>query len=533
MTTRFLGAALALASLISPTIAAAQVADRAGAPSGTAPLQAPCVVQANGTCAAVKDTVPMPVVITSRPTGTSAGQVQGTNPNGTTDIGNPVTVAGSDGTNTRTLRTDADGRMQVEGGVASGNADSGRPVKTGGYASGGIPGTVGNGQRVNDWNALTGAKVFSPGSATLGYGLSLTASPSLVQDANGSARPLGVIGMVTDGANGVFQRDANTASGTTGTGLLGVGNLGFDGTNWRAMRTDSSGNLGTVGANGHNSGIGTFMAVGGVGSSSAPTAVTSGNGTRAWYGLNGQTIISTGSNGGVTFSNVWSSANGLGDTQNNARPLIVAPVVASSGNAAVVQLDANAASATSGTGLLGAGILGRAQSTLNPLTDNTYNAVAIDTRGNVRARLVGSNSVTPNDSGTTYTNVLPAPSATTETSGAPLAVGNFYWSGTAVVAARGDTTGAYVVPKGGPSIATSQTSVGTTAALVAPARVGRNKVTVTIGAANSCALGNAGVTLSTGFPLQPVAGASITLDTAAAIYAVCSATTTVSDIETF
>jgi len=339
---------------------------------------------------------------------------------------------------------------------------------------------------------------------------------------------------VFDGTQLARVRDANTVAGTTGTGLLGVGNLGYDGTTWRAARVDGNG-YGVVSGSSLNGSAmgGSFLTTGGVGSSSVPVTVANGQGARTWLGVNGQTIIATGSNGGVPFSNVWSSANGIGDTLNNARPLIVASVVASAGNAAVVQLDANAASATSGAGLLGAGILGRAQSTLNPLADNTYNAVAIDTRGNVRARLVGSNSVTPNDSGTTYTNVLPAPSATTETSGAPLAVGNFYWSGTAVVAARGDATGAYTVEKGGPSIATSQTSVGTTAALVAPARAGRNKVTVSIGAANTCVLGNAGVTLSTGFPLQPVAGASITLDTAAAIYVVCSATTTVSDVETF
>jgi hypothetical protein len=198
-----------------------------------------------------------------------------------------------------------------------------------------------------------------PGSATLGYGLSLTASPSLVQDANGSARPLGVIGMVTDGANGVFQRDANTASGTSGTGLLGVGNLGFDGSVWRALRVDGNG-YGVFSGSSINGGAmgGSFLTTGGVGSTSVPVTVANGQGARTWLGVNGQTIIATGSNGGITFSNVWSSANGIGDTQNNARPLIVAPVVASSGNAAVVQLDANAASGSSGTGLLGVGNLG-------------------------------------------------------------------------------------------------------------------------------------------------------------------------------
>ena len=88
-------------------------------------------------------------------------------------------------------------------------------------------------------------------------------------------------------------------------------------------------------------------------------------------------------------------------------------------------------------------------------------------------------------------------------------------------------------PAGGAAIATAQVSVGTTATLVAPARSGRVKVLATVGAANTCAFGAAGVTASTGFPLQPVAGASVTIDTAADVYAVCSATTTVGVLEAY
>jgi hypothetical protein len=102
-----------------------------------------------------------------------------------------------------------------------------------------------------------------------------------------------------------------------------------------------------------------------------------------------------------------------------------------------------------------------------------------------------------------------------------------------LVAMRGDTTGTYVVSKGGGSVATGQVTVGTTATLVAAQRSGRQKITLSIGAANTCAFGNNGVTATTGFPLQPVAGATITIDTNAAIYAVCSATTTVSAIELY
>lgn len=108
-----------------------------------------------------------------------------------------------------------------------------------------------------------------------------------------------------------------------------------------------------------------------------------------------------------------------------------------------------------------------------------------------------------------------------------------YFNGTGWIPVLGDTTGAYVVSKGGASLATGQVSVTTSSTLVAAARTGRSKVTMSVGAANTCAFGNTGVTTTTGFPLAPTVGASLTLDTAAAIYAACSATTTVSFIEQY
>lgn len=83
------------------------------------------------------------------------------------------------------------------------------------------------------------------------------------------------------------------------------------------------------------------------------------------------------------------------------------------------------------------------------------------------------------------------------------------------------------------SINTGQPSIGTTSTLVVAARPARRKVTISVDTANTCAFGNSGVTLTTGFKLQPVAGASLTLDTAAAVYGACSATTTTPFIELY
>ena len=87
---------------------------------------------------------------------------------------------------------------------------------------------------------------------------------------------------------------------------------------------------------------------------------------------------------------------------------------------------------------------------------------------------------------------------------------------------------------GATSIASTQVAVGTTATQVAPARAGRTQIIVTVDAAVRCAFGPAGVTLATGFPLQPVAGATLTLSASAAVFGVCAtAATNVGYIEAF
>lgn len=90
-----------------------------------------------------------------------------------------------------------------------------------------------------------------------------------------------------------------------------------------------------------------------------------------------------------------------------------------------------------------------------------------------------------------------------------------------------------VVPRGSATLATGQINAGTTSTQVVAARANRATVTMTVGAANACAFGNTGVTTTTGFPLQPVVGATLSLDTSAAVFAVCSAATTISFVEQF
>lgn len=111
--------------------------------------------------------------------------------------------------------------------------------------------------------------------------------------------------------------------------------------------------------------------------------------------------------------------------------------------------------------------------------------------------------------------------------------GSAIGAGTSGPLPAGTNTIGGVVPRGTGTLATGQVSVSTTSTQVVAARANRATVTMSVGAANACAFGNTGVTTTTGFPLQPVAGATLSLDTSAAVFAVCSAATTISFVEQF
>jgi hypothetical protein len=87
--------------------------------------------------------------------------------------------------------------------------------------------------------------------------------------------------------------------------------------------------------------------------------------------------------------------------------------------------------------------------------------------------------------------------------------------------------------KGSSVMATNQVAVTTAPVLVVPRRIARQRVMLTVSGAVACAFGNSTVTLATGFPLQPVAGATITIDTAADVYSTCASATTIAFMELY
>lgn len=119
----------------------------------------------------------------------SGSKVQGTAADGAAAVGNPVQTGGVDGSgNAQAFLTDTDGRMQVV-------------------------------QRVSS--------VIGDATTTGGSGFI---------DSTGATRSLAAVAFGFNGTTYDRTRTANGASNTTGTGLLGVGGLLFDETNWQPPR---------------------------------------------------------------------------------------------------------------------------------------------------------------------------------------------------------------------------------------------------------------------------------------------------------
>ena len=142
-------------------------------------------------------------------------------------------VAGSDGTYTRRIATDAAGHVQVDvlstvaqaasGDVAHDAADSGNPVKIGGYAKAAAPTAVADGDRVNAWFTPTGALNVADGGGTVS-----------IDDGGGSVTVDGTVAATQSGAwnvtnlanSGVDIGDVtiNNASGASAVNIQDGGN---------------------------------------------------------------------------------------------------------------------------------------------------------------------------------------------------------------------------------------------------------------------------------------------------------------------
>lgn len=194
-------------------------------------------------------------------------------------------VLGFDGTNYQRVLTDTAGRVLV---TANG---SGVFIGDGAAAGGSLQTTVGvyNGTNYDRLRSATSASATT-GTGLLGVGalgfdgtnyqrLSTDTSGRLnafatMANANAiqaaSTQGDGVAGAsITTVGNHIFNgttfdrmRVANSAAATTGTGLLGVGALGFDGTNYQRLSTDTTGKLNAFAVLGNANAISAASSVG-------------------------------------------------------------------------------------------------------------------------------------------------------------------------------------------------------------------------------------------------------------------------------
>ncbi len=191
-------------------------------------------------------------------------RVGGPDPNGTATNPNPTIIGGYDGANIRSIRTDTTGSVfTVTGGTAAHDAvDSGQPVKIGGYASATAPTAVSaSGDRVNAWYGLTGnAAVFltdSSGNAFSGVQPQdgQTTSPNTLAAKaygmvfNGTTwdrqrgSTFGAFSIITDPAgNQPVARSGSADAVSSGVGLLVTSQQQvFNGSTFDRMRGDSVG----------------------------------------------------------------------------------------------------------------------------------------------------------------------------------------------------------------------------------------------------------------------------------------------------
>lgn len=154
-------------------------------------------------------------------------------------------------------------------------------------------------------------------------------------------------------------------------------------------------------------------------------------------------------------------------------------------------------------------------------------------RGDVQCNSKGSLFIAAGNAGGAGDGVQASTSLPQDEGGTyrPFGTMSYLFNGASTYRQAGDQTGIWLGGKA--NLATAQVSVGTSATQVAAARTGRQRLILSVGAANSCYFGPSGVTTTTGFALQPVVGTTVTLQTAAAAFMVCSATTTISVAEEY
>jgi hypothetical protein len=162
------------------------------------------------------------------------------------------------------------------------------------------------------------------------------------------------------------------------------------------------------------------------------------------------------------------------------------------------------------------------------------NGTRTDTWANAQGAIVVAGFSTSGADGILNNAVVSMPGSQAIGSARLFLTAGSVFNGTTFDRQRGDTNGTFSVSKGSGTIATAQVSVATSSTQVVAARAGRGSVKITNLGTTDVFVGVTGVTTTTGDLLPGTKGASITIPTNAAVFAVASgAAQTVSVMEVY
>lgn len=298
------------------------------------------------------------------------------------------------------------------------------------------------------------------------YNSTLNAFEACPTSGGGSATPTGTAGAPNAAVVSVQGVPGGTAQTVTGTVTLGNGG-----------QTIGTVNASTYGNTGH--GTTDFngpVKIGGKASSGVPTAVAAGQRVDAFYTVTGDAAVVMGVN-------------------------------QTPGTTGAVNIMPRAYNGSSSGPL----------ATMSYIYDGTNGRPAPGDASGAYAQLSNISGVSR---GQTILNGAALNSPGTGTQRA-LAVWTYLDNGTTSVPTPGDANGTYMVAKGATNLATAQVSVGATATLIAAARAGRGRLTITQNAAGPCFYGaTSAVSATTGARLK-VDGATKTYQYRGDLYGIC------------
>ena len=439
-----------------------------------------------------------------------------------TTLGTPMQASGGTVTVTQATAANLKGQMSVvSGGIASG------AVASGAYASGAF--AAGSG--VDGWDVTEGTKADTAWTSGSGSVISLLKT---IAGAGASSSITGWAG--TTIGTGTIQAFGATEA-TIGSGFVPAYNVHVTNTNpditpgdavttttygaasptigipflWNGTAYDRQKELGSTG--------GALVGL------NATPSLANGNGVVPTQG--GSVLSAT--NGGYTNvlqgNAVLSATNGLYGNllQGNAALTNANPIFSG------LSISGAAVSATNGeyTNLLqGNAVIASGNPLFTQLTAGSANIGAL-TAGSAIIGKVGIDQTTPGTTNGVQVN-------------AALPAGTNLMGKVGIDQTTPGTTNAVApsTPVGSATLATGQSAGFTTSTLIVAARTGapgtgRHNVTITNLGTVDTYCGNTGVTTSTGELLVGIKGASITLDSTAAIYCAAGSSSTVSYAETY